>query len=189
MWLLACRKAFGDFQMKIRITLILMLLADVAVGLSLGIGDPCSDSIPRDSFSGRIDLSYSIGHDCQAVDLSFEVSEPQGMLESYAECHINRNILIWRPGFRRNTEAIGEAEIERLYAEYRKLNPGRYHSRSIAAEDSDGRRVSIFCYFSEDWVVTEHSVVHGNEDEITVDVDYIDGLPRQRFKQDIIVNP
>ena len=81
--------------MKRPVALLFLLTSTLSVALS--VGDACLDYWPKDVEKGNIELSYSIDENCQAVELDFEISSPTGAFDQYAECHINRSVLVWDP--------------------------------------------------------------------------------------------
>jgi len=164
--------------MKRLVTLLLLLTPTLSVALS--VGDACLDYWPKNVEKGHIELSYSIDENCQAVDLDFEVSSPAGAFDQYAECHINRSVLVWDPYHQ--SEPIPMAEFESYLLKYREENPGRYHERSISAKEADGTKVGIFCYFTEKWEGTEFEVMRTIDEKQSVDSSYFDTLPRQSFE-------
>lgn len=164
--------------MKRSVALLLLLTPTLSVALS--VGDSCLDYWPKNVEKGSIELSYSIDEKCRAVDLEFEVSSPTGAFDEYAECQINRSVLVWDPYHQ--SEPISMAEYESHLSKYQEENPSRYHQRSISAKEADGTKVGIFCYFTENWEGTEFGVMRTIDEEESVDASYFDTLPRQRLE-------
>jgi len=164
--------------MKARVALVPILIPSLVAGLS--VRDGCLEHWPEEIAKGKVELSYSIDESCRAVDLNFEVSSPEGAFDQYAECHINRSVIMWDPN--QQSDPIPISEYESHLAEFREENPRRYNQRSILAKESDGTQVGIFCYFTENWEGTEFGVMRNTDEEIQIDSDYFDTLPKQRFK-------
>jgi hypothetical protein len=165
---------------------ILPLILSSSLAFALSVRSPCTEYWPESIEEGRIELTYSIDENCRAVDLDFEVSSPTGAFEQFAECHINRSVLVWDP--QRASGTIHISEYESRLEEYRENNPSRYHQRSILARKSDGTQVGLFCYFNESWEPTEFGVMR-DLDEREVKSDYFSTLPRQRFESDFTTWP
>ena len=138
--------------------------------------DLCSEEWPSEFESGRVELSYEIGENCEPINFIILNSDPEDEFDAAAMCLVQGKH-VSMPSFESPFDAslpkaervLTESEYRKLVQDFRDEHPEKFHERSIPVSLENESKGIVTCYFTEDWVRTGAEIVEGSAEPRNID--------------------